>query len=325
MQTYLITGGAGFIGSHLCAALLKQGNRVINIDNFDPFYDPLIKHNNIRHLADNQNHILRKIDLRDREKLNEVFQSEPIDMVVHLAGMAGVRPSIENPILYEEVNIKGTMNILECMKTFGIKKLIFASSSSVYGNRPEPADFTEDMALNKMISPYAITKKAGEDFCYLYHKLYDLTVLALRFFTVYGPGQRPDLAIHKFVQLIDNHLPIPLYGDGSSMRDYSYIGDIINGITQAANYLHQHKEVFEVINLSGNRSISLKNLLHIIEETLQQKAIVNQLPMQPGDVEATRASIAKAQRLLHYEPQTTIEEGIRQFVAWYKNNKNNHA
>lgn len=324
MHVYLVTGGAGFIGSHLCEALINQGNRVINIDNFDPFYDPQIKRSNISQLQDNKNFITKAIDIRDKESLHSVFGKEKVDFVVHLAGMAGVRPSIENPLLYEDVNIRGTLNLLQCMQEFNVKKLVFGSSSSVYGNHNELFKFEEDMPIAKMISPYAITKKAGEDYCFLFHHLYNIDVIALRFFTVYGPGQRPDLAIHKFVKLIDNKMPIPFYGDGSSMRDYSYVTDIVAGVTQALSYLKSNMNIFEIINLSGNKAVSLKSLLEIIEEAVNKKAIINWLPMQAGDVMTTNASIEKAQRLLNYQPKIKIEDGIQSFVNWYKSFNNSN-
>jgi UDP-glucuronate 4-epimerase len=317
MQTYLITGGAGFIGSQLSTSLISEGYRVINVDNFNSFYNPNIKRRNIAHLTNHSNYSLSEVDIRNMNALNKVFETNEIDTVIHLAGMAGVRPSIDNPILYEEVNGKGTINVLECMKKHNVRKLIFGSSSSVYGESDYRIQFKEDQKLLPMRSPYAITKKAGEDYCYLYHHLYNISTVILRFFTVYGPGQRPDLAIYKFTDLITSGQAIPFYGDGTSFRDYSYIGDIIQGINLTLNFLESNTEVFEIINLSGNRTVSLKEILLLIEKELGKKAIVNQLPLQPGDVFATNADISKAMVMLNYYPQTSIEEGIRRFVSWY--------
>lgn len=317
MQTYLVTGGAGFIGSQLCVSLIKQGHRVINVDNFNDFYNPEIKERNIASLIDHSNYLLYKVDIRDKDAISQLFESNKIDAVIHLAGMAGVRPSIDNPLLYEDVNVEGTITILECMKKYKIQQLIFGSSSSVYGESDYRTRFKEDQKLQPMLSPYAITKKTGEDYCYLYHNLYQINAVVLRFFTVYGPGQRPDLAIYKFTDLISKGLPIPFYGDGTSLRDYSYIEDIIQGINQAIDLLEKNTKVFEIVNLSGDRTVSLKELLSIIERELGKKALLNQLPMQPGDVFATNADLSKAKDILNYHPQTLIEEGIRKFVSWY--------
>jgi UDP-glucuronate 4-epimerase len=317
MQTYLVTGGAGFIGSRLCTSLIKQNHKVINVDNFNDFYNPAIKKKSIEFLTDHNNYLLYEADIRDRDIINQIFESNKIDAVIHLAGMAGVRPSINDPLLYEDVNVKGTITVLECMKQNNVQQLIFGSSSSVYGESDYHIRFKEDQTLQPMLSPYAITKKTGEDYCYLYHYLHQINAVILRFFTVYGPGQRPDLAIYKFTDLINHHQPIPFYGDGTSLRDYSYIEDIIQGINQALCFLKKNKAVFEIFNLSGGRAISLKMLLSMIEKELGKRAIVNQLPMQPGDVFATNADILKAKSMLNYTPKTSIEEGIRKFVSWY--------
>lgn len=317
MQTYLVTGGAGFIGSQLCASLIEQGHKVINVDNFNDFYNPEIKKRNIEPLNGHVNYLLYKADIRDKDAINQLFESNKIDAVIHLAGMAGVRPSINEPLLYEDVNVEGTITILECMKKYKVKQLVFGSSSSVYGESDPHTPFKEDQKLQPMLSPYAITKKTGEDYCYLYHHLHQINTVVLRFFTVYGPGQRPDLAIYKFTDLINKGLPVPFYGDGTSLRDYSYVEDIIQGINQAIDLLKEKTQVFEIINLSGNHTVSLKALLSIIERELGKKALINQLPMQPGDVFATNADLTKAKNILNYNPQTSIEEGIRKFVSWY--------
>lgn len=318
MHTYLVTGGAGFIGSRLCQSLIEEGNKVVNVDNFNDFYNPEIKRKNIAELIDHPNYSLQIADIRDKDAISKIFEEHSIGMVIHLAAMAGVRPSIENPFLYEEVNSKGTLVILECMKESGIKKMIFGSSSSVYGNSDFKTKFREDQELQPMISPYAITKKNGEDYCSLYHYLYQINTIALRFFTVYGPRQRPDLAIHKFTDLISKNQPIPFYGNGTTLRDYSYIEDVIQGINQARHYLNKEATVFEIINLSGDRTVSLKELLLLIEKELGKKAIMNQLPMQSGDVFGTNGDLTKAKKILDYYPKTSIEEGIHKFVAWYQ-------
>jgi len=321
MQTYLVTGGAGFIGSHLCNSLIEQKNKVINIDNFVPFYDPKIKNNNVKSLINHKDYQLYHLDIRDKGGLEKVFEQNNINAVIHLAAMAGVRPSIQNPILYEEVNVEGTINVLDCIKDYGVSKLVFGSSSSVYGNCDCSHPFKEDQALGPLISPYAITKKSGEDYCKLYHHLYHINTIALRFFTVYGPGQRPDLAIHKFTKMISDDQPIPFYGDGTSIRNYSYVADIINGINLSIQYLNINKDIYEVINLSGDRSVTLQEVLNYIEEGLGKKALVEQLPMQPGDVSGTNADISKARNLLGYIPNTRFEEGIKNFIQWFKTNE----
>jgi UDP-glucuronate 4-epimerase len=322
MQTYLVTGGAGFIGSHLCNSLIAQKHRVINIDNFSSFYDPQIKRNNIKSLINHKEYKLYYLDIRDKSGLKKVFEQNSINAVIHLAAMAGVRPSIQNPVLYEEVNVQGTINILECIKDYGVSNLVYGSSSSVYGNCDFRYQFKEDQALGPLISPYAITKKSAEDYCNLYHHLYHINTIALRFFTVYGPGQRPDLAIHKFTKMISDDQPIPFYGDGTSIRNYSYVGDIVNGINLSIQYLNTSKDIFEVINLSGDRSVTLKEVLNYIEEGLGKKAFVEQLPMQPGDVSGTNADLSKARKLLGYFPKTSFEEGIKNFIQWFKANNN---
>lgn len=314
-KTILITGGSGFIGSTLSESLIEN-NKIINIDNFNDFYNQDIKRDNIKKLIGFQNYILIENDIRNAEILDEIFELHKPDIVIHIAAMAGVRPSIKQPVLYEDVNIKGTLNILEAMKKHGVKNLIFASSSSVYGNDSK-IPFKEDKPLGKVISPYAATKKSGEDFCYVYHHLYGLNVIALRFFTVYGPRQRPDLAIHKFTRMILNGEPIPFYGDGTTMRDYAYIDDIVRGINNSVEYVLSRENVFEIINLSGNKPVTLNEMVAQIEKATGKKAIINKLPMQPGDVIRTYADISKAQRFLNFQPNMPFEEGIQKFVDWY--------
>lgn len=320
MKTYFITGGAGFIGSTLSEKLLYQGNKVITIDNFCDFYNPEIKENNIKELVKNPNFKLYKKDIRDRQAIKEIFDENQIDVVMHLAAMAGVRPSIENPILYQEVNCMGTQNILEEMKLHNIRNGVFASSSSVYGNCKE-VPFNEKMIVDYAISPYAATKKANEVMAHVYHKLYDINIIMLRFFTVYGPKQRPDLAINKFTRLMLNNEEIPMFGDGTTSRDYTYVDDIVDGIIKSCDYVLNNANVYEILNLGNSSPISLKEMIEVIGHAVGVQPKIKQLPMQPGDVERTYADISKAKNLIGYEPKTTFEEGIKKFVEWYKGNK----
>lgn len=320
MQTYLITGGAGFIGSHLADKLLKEGNKVIVVDNFCDFYNPKIKEDNVKHNLNNANYILKRIDIRNREELAKVFDEANVDVVIHLAAMAGVRPSIDNPIYYQEVNCVGTQNILEEMKAHNVKKLVMASSSSVYGNCKE-VPFKEDMVVDFAISPYAATKKANEVMTHVYHKLFDFNVIMLRFFTVFGPRQRPDLAINKFTRLMLNNEPIPMFGDGTTSRDYTYVEDIVSGIEKSIEYVNNNKDVYEILNLGNSSPVSLKEMIDTIAEVLNKTPNIEELPMQPGDVERTFADISKANRLIGYEPKTSFKQGIENFVKWYIINK----
>ncbi len=312
----IVTGGAGFIGSHLCKQLLKNGHRVLCIDNFCDYYDPSIKRDNIREMMRNERFLLCEGDIRDRNFLADAFGRQSCELVIHLAAMAGVRPSIENPVLYQDVNVSGTVNILEQCRMSDIKHLVFASSSSVYGNN-EKVPFSEDDPVDHPISPYAATKKASELLCHTWHHLFGISILALRFFTVYGPGQRPDLAIHKFTRKITSGEPIQVYGDGTSSRDYTYIDDIVDGIVRGMEYV-QSRNLFDVINLGESRTITLTELLETLENELGMKAIRQNLPMQPGDVDRTFADISRARKILGYDPQTSFQEGIRRFVAWYR-------
>lgn len=319
MKTYLITGGAGFIGSSLADELIKEGNKVIVVDNFCNFYDPKVKENNIKHNLEDENYKLERIDIRDKEEINRVFSENQIDVVVHLAAMAGVRPSIENPVLYQEVNCMGTQNILEAMKANNIKNLVMASSSSVYGNCKE-VPFKEDFIVDYAISPYAATKKANEVMTHVYHKLFDFNVIMLRFFTVFGERQRPDLAINKFTRLMLNNEEIPMFGDGTTSRDYTYIGDIVSGIEKSCDYVLNKENVYEILNLGNSSPTTLKEMIKTIGNVLGKEPKIKQLPMQPGDVDRTFADVSKAKSLIGYEPKTTFEEGIRKFVKWYKEN-----
>ena len=315
MKKLLITGGAGFIGSHLVDRLLTTDvERIEVIDDFNDFYDPTIKHTNIHeHISDPRYHI-SEIDIRDRAALEPVFQKNNFDCVVHLAARAGVRPSLAEPQLYSETNINGTVNLLELSRQSNIKQFVFGSSSSVYGiNAKVP--FSEDDPIRQPISPYAATKAAGELLCHTYSHLYALRCVCLRFFTVYGPRQRPDLAIHKFAKLITERKPIPVFGDGTTRRDYTYVDDIIDGVMAAIDY---NKTNYEVINLGESRTVELNELISLLEAELDTHAIIDRQPPQPGDVPQTFADISKARALLGYDPKTQIEEGLRRFVEWFR-------
>lgn len=318
MKTYLVTGGAGFIGSSLVERLLCEGNKVIVIDNFCDFYSIEQKEKNIIHFNEYETFYLYRGDIRDCTFLQKVFEEHSFDVVIHLAAMAGVRPSIENPLLYQEVNCSGTQLLLEEMKKHNIKNIVMASSSSVYGNCKD-VPFREDMVVDRAISPYAATKKANEVMTHVYHHLFDMNVIMLRFFTVYGPKQRPDLAINKFTKLMLNGMEIPMYGDGSTSRDYTYIDDIVEGIMKSCFYVMENDHVYEIINLGSNYPISLKKMIQTIGDVLGVDPQIKSLPMQPGDVDQTYADISKAKSLLGYEPKTTFSSGIKSFIQWYLN------
>jgi UDP-glucuronate 4-epimerase len=308
----LITGAAGFIGSHLCERLLADGLKVVGIDNFDDFYDPQIKRQNVKECLKNKNFQLVEADIRDSAAMAQAV-GDDIEIIVHLAARAGVRPSIEKPLLYADVNINGTMVLLEAAKKHKVSKFIFASSSSVYGNNKK-VPFSEDDNVDFPISPYAATKKACELICHTYHHLYGISITALRFFTVYGPRQRPDLAIHKFAKLIEQGKPIPVYGDGSMMRDFTYIDDIIDGVVAAMNKC----DGFHLYNLGESRPISVNDLIAELEKALGKKAVRKYLPPQPGDVERTFADVIRAVKELGYKPNTTIPVGLAKFVQWLR-------
>ncbi len=321
MAKIIVTGCAGFIGSHLCEKLLVLGHSVVGIDNFDPFYARSVKEVNLNSFIGHPDFEFLEFDLADPGRLNRELEHKQTDAIVHLAGKAGVRPSIEAPGDYTRANIVATQNILELMKNKGIKKLAFASSSSVYGNA-EKIPFHETQDVSHPISPYAFTKKACELINYTYHALHGLDVINMRFFTVFGPRQRPDLAIHKFTRLILTGGEIPVFGDGSTSRDYTYYEDTVDGICRVLNYLLEHDRVYEIINLGNNQPVKLNDMIRAIENATGKKANIKQLPMQPGDVDITFASIEKAKSMLGYCPKYSFEEGIRNFVNWYlKNNE----
>ena len=315
MNNILITGGAGFIGSHLVDHLLAQGLwRVTVVDDFNDFYDPSIKLENVKTHRSNPNFELVEADIRDPAALRRAFTETNFECIVHLAARAGVRPSLKEPHLYLETNVNGAMNLLELARSSGTKQFIFGSSSSVYGlNNKVP--FSEDDPIFNPISPYAATKAAGELICHSYAHLYGMRIVCLRFFTVYGARQRPDLAIHKFAKLISADKPIPVFGDGMTRRDYTYIDDIIAGVRAAIDY---HQSKYEVINLGESRTVELRELISLLEDALGHRAEIDWQPSQPGDVPQTFADITKARRLLGYNPQTQIEEGIKRFVEWFR-------
>jgi UDP-glucuronate 4-epimerase len=311
-MNYLVTGGAGFIGSHLVERLLARGHRVICLDNFDDFYDPALKRRNLSHALKDPRFRLVEGDVRDESLLHRLFPEEKIEIVAHLAARAGVRPSIENPLLYADVNIRGTLNLLEACKKYEVRRLVFASSSSVYGNNPK-VPFAEEDPVDNPISPYAATKKAGELICHTYHHLYRMDIACLRYFTVYGPRQRPEMAIHQFTRRIHRGERITLFGDGSSRRDYTYIEDAVEGTIAALGREHG----YEIYNIGESHTTSLSQLVQWIEEQLKKKAKVEFLPAQPGDVEYTWADIRKAIDGLGYRPGTDIREGLAFFIRWY--------
>lgn len=314
MSKFLITGFAGFIGSHLTERLLSDGNQIVGIDDFNDFYDPEIKQRNISKITEDKRFKLVKGDIRDKSLVESIFASFKPEIVVHLAARAGVRPSLENPILYEEVNVLGTLNLLEGARKNECKKLIFGSSSSIYGECKN-IPFKETETDLKPISPYGVTKLTGERHCYTYHHLYKMPVICLRFFTVYGPRQRPDLAIYKFTKLIDEGKPIPVFGEGKYKRDFTYITEIVEGIVSSINY---NETGFEIFNLGESRTTSVIDLIKLLEEVIGKKAIIDWQPAQAGDVPITYADVSKAKKLLGYQPRTTLEEGIPKFVEWYK-------
>ena len=313
---YLVTGGAGFIGSHLVDRLLASGALVTVVDNFDPFYPASIKRKNIAGQLQHPAYQLHEIDIRNFSALDTVISTERFDAFIHLGAKAGVRPSLTNPLEYQDVNITGTLNLLELARKYEVPRFIFASSSSIYGISAIPP-FREDAPLMP-ISPYAATKAAGELLCHTYSHLYGQRVVCLRFFTVYGPRQRPDLAIHKFAQLIADGLPIHVYGDGLVQRDFTYIDDIIQGVLAAIEY---NATTFEVINLGESHTVTINRLIELLQQALGQKTKVEYHSPHVGDMLLTHASIEKAIRLLHYNPTTPIDLGIEKFIEWFKSTR----
>jgi len=308
----VVTGAAGFIGSHLCERLLEQKHHVLGVDNFDDFYDPQVKRRNIAACVKNERFELLEADIRDSDAMNMAL-ADGVDVIVHLAARAGVRPSIEQPVLYADVNINGTLVLLEAAARHNVTRFILGSSSSVYGNNRK-VPFSEDDNVDFPISPYAATKKACELICYTYHKLYAINITCLRFFTVYGPRQRPDLAIHKFAKLIEQDKAVPIFGDGTMMRDFTYIDDIIAGVSAAIGKCSG----YNIYNLGESRCISVNDLVTALEKALGKKARRQFLPVQPGDVEQTYADVTKAITELGYAPSTTIESGLEKFVEWLR-------
>jgi UDP-glucuronate 4-epimerase len=313
-RRFLVTGGAGFIGSHLVDLLLANNpGRVVVIDNFDDFYDPQFKRANITDHLNRAEYRLVETDIRNYPALKQLFAEEIFDTIIHLAAKAGVRPSVNDPRTFQDVNVAGTLNLLDLAHRNGIKRFIFGSSSSVYGTGAI-APFKEDAPLAP-ISPYAATKAAGELLAHTYSHLYGMQIVCLRFFTVYGPRQRPDLAIHKFARLITSKRPVPVYGDGTSERDFTYIDDILQGVRAAINY---EATPFEIINLGESQTVTINRMIELLENALGEKAIIENQPPQPGDVSRTHADVSKATRLLNYHPTTPIEIGIQKFVDWLK-------
>ena len=315
MTRVLVTGAAGFIGSHVAGALLARGDAVIGLDNFDPFYPRAVKEANLATLRAAPRFRLVEGDIRDRELVAGLLDADTA--VVHLAARAGVRPSLEDPAGYASVNIEGTATLLEASRRAGLRRFVFGSSSSVYGDTA-PVPFSEDWPALLPISPYAATKRAGELLCATFAQLYGLRIMALRFFTVYGPRQRPDLAIHKFTRLVAEGRPLPFYGDGASERDYTYIDDIVGGVTAALDWTGAGGPALEIVNLGESRTTSLSALVDLIARAVGKEARLERLPEQPGDVRRTCADVRKAGRLLGYRPTTRVEDGIPRFVRWFE-------
>jgi len=318
-QRILLTGGAGFIGSHLSEALLRAGARLVIVDNLDDFYSPAWKKANLEEIRSAGQYEFCPLDICDFASTRGLMERFRPDTVIHLAARAGVRPSIEQPLLYDRVNVSGTVNLLEICRELGVKKFIFGSSSSVYGATSK-VPFSEDQVEGRPISPYAATKLAGELFCYTYAHLFSIPMICLRFFTVYGPRQRPDLAIFKFTQRIEAGEPIPVFGDGSMGRDYTNVADIVDGILAALTFVPEPRAGvrFEVFNLGNSHPVKLADLLNLLERITGHKAVRDPRPLQPGDVPITWANVSKAARLLNYHPRVPFEEGIERFVAWYR-------
>ncbi len=319
-KTILVTGGSGFIGSHLIDQLLFVGNKVVCLDNLNDFYDPRIKELNRANHSDFNKYTFIQGDIRDSVLVQDLFKKYDFEIVVHLAAMAGVRPSIENPQLYTDVNINGTQTLLEAMQDSGVKKFLFASSSSVYGNNKK-TPFSEDDIVDFQISPYGATKKMGEVLCYTYHHLSGILTSCLRFFTVYGPRQRPEMAIHKFTRMMKNRKPIPFFGDGSTSRDYTFIDDIIDGIFGAMNA----EDPYAIYNLGNSEPVKLNELVQVIGERLGCEPVLDRQELPMGDVFQTFADVSRAKSRLNYDPQISIDEGISRFVKWFESMAESHG
>ncbi|NUM56175.1 MAG: GDP-mannose 4,6-dehydratase [Candidatus Hydrogenedentes bacterium] len=313
MKRILVTGAAGFIGSHTCDALLARGDYVAGIDCFDSFYDPAIKRRNIAGALTSDRFRLHEIDICDEAALMRAFDAERPDVVVHLAARAGVRPSLEDPNLYNRVNVIGSQHILDACRKYMPSHLVFASSSSVYGGIKE-TPFRETMACDRPVSPYAATKRMNELMAHVYHRVYGLRVTLLRFFTVYGPRQRPEMAIHKFAKLIDEGKPVPMFGDGSALRDYTYIDDIMDGVLKAIDTPFD----YEIFNLGESHTTSLKDLIGLLGELMGKDVKIEPLPFPPSDMETTYADVSKAREMLGYAPTTSMREGLARFIGWYR-------
>lgn len=312
----LITGGAGFIGSSLVDRLLAEGNEVVVIDNLNEFYNPELKKNNMKLHQTNPYYKFYNVDITEFDHIKEVFLKEKPTHIIHLAAWAGVRPSINNPILYENVNVIGTFNLLELCKSMEIVNFVFASSSSVYGTNSK-VPFSEDDPINQPISPYAVTKRAGELHCYTYSTLYDIPISCLRFFTVYGPRQRPEMAIHKFSRMIDRGQRLTMFGNGLTKRDYTYIDDIVEGILGVL----VNPRPFEIYNIGNSSTVELRRLIEILEDGLGKKANIEILEEQPGDVPITFSDISKLNQHVGFKPKVSIEKGIESFLRWYVENR----
>lgn len=316
MSVVLVTGAAGFIGSHVTERLLSRGDTVVGLDNFEPFYPRDVKERNLEVARRHPSFRLIEGDIRNADTFARVFEETRPDAVIHLAAKAGVRPSLEDPRGYVEANVTATVNLLLACSRFPIRHLVFASSSSVYGDAATPP-FREDDITDQPASPYAATKKAGELLCFTYHRLLQLPITCLRFFTVFGPRQRPDLAINKFVRLIEAGQPIPFFGDGTTSRDYTYVSDTVDGILAALD----HPDGYQIYNLGRSNPVSLTEMVRTIERVMGKTAIIDRQPDQPGDVRTTCADSSRARERLGYDPKVSFEEGIRRFVAWWRENQ----
>ena len=310
MTRVLVTGGAGFIGSHLCEALLERGDEVVVLDNFNDFYDPALKRRNLESLPDAR---VIEGDIRDEDLVPRVLAEEQPEVVVHLAAMAGVLPSVVDPLLYVDVNLRGTTVLLQALASRPATRFVFASSSSVYGGN-ERVPFSEGDELHHPLSPYAATKRAGELMAHTFHHLHGIPTTCLRFFTVYGPRQRPEMAIHKFVRLVLEGEPIPFFGDGSTRRDYTYVSDIVDGVLRAVD----RRSGYEIYNLGGSRTTSLSELVALIGEVCGREPVIERLPAQPGDVQVTYAAVSKAREQLGFEARTSLRDGLERFLEWFR-------